>query len=76
MKNQGKVILLTASPETIYKRVKNSTERPLLNNNMNIDYISKLIEERKEKYLNAADIIIDTNNKSIDDICKEISERI
>ena len=76
MKNQGKLILLTASPETIYKRVKNSTERPLLNNNMNIDYISKLIEERKEKYLNAADIIIDTNNKSIDDICKEISERI
>ena len=30
MKKNGKVVLLTASPETIYERVKDSNDRPLL----------------------------------------------
>ena len=30
MKKSGKVVLLTASPETIYERVKNNDQRPLL----------------------------------------------
>ena len=36
MKKIGKVVLLTATPETIYSHVKDSTNRPLLNGNMNI----------------------------------------
>ena len=76
MKNQGKVVLLTAKPENIYDRVKNSTIRPLLNNNMTIEYISQLMEDRKEKYLKAADMIIETDDKSIEQICKEIIEQI
>ena len=41
MKEQGKIVLLTATPETIYEHVKDSTNRPLLNGNMNIPYITK-----------------------------------
>ena len=33
MKKNGKVVLLTAAPETILNRVKDSDERPLLNGN-------------------------------------------
>ena len=76
MKKQGKVILLTASPETIYERIKYSDDRPILNNNMNVQFISKLIEERKDKYLKVADFIIDTNDKTIDMVCEEIIKKV
>lgn len=76
MRKQGKTILLTAKPETIYERIKNSKTRPILNNNMNVEYIGNLMESRKEKYLEAADLIIDTNNKNIDEICEEIIKMI
>ena len=33
MKKNGRVVLLTASPETIYERVKDSNDRPILNGN-------------------------------------------
>ena len=76
MKKQGKIILLTATPETIYDRVKLSNERPILNNNMNVEFISSLMEKRKEKYLSCADFIIDTNYKNIEKVCEEIISNI
>ena len=56
MKKNGRVVLLTAKPETIYERIRNSHDRPLLENNKNISFISKLLEERKAKYEAAADV--------------------
>lgn len=72
MKKNGKVVLLTASPETILERVKNSLDRPLLENNKNVDFISELMEKRRSKYEAAADIIIQTDGKSAFQICEEI----
>ena len=68
----GKVILLTAKPETILERVKDNHDRPLLENNKNVDYIAHLMEQRWEKYQAAADIIIETDGKSAFEICEEI----
>ena len=72
MKKNGKIVLLTASPETIFERVRYSNERPLLNGNMNIEFISNLMKQREQKYLNASDIIVSTDNKTINEICEEI----
>lgn len=72
MKKNGKVILLTAKPETILERVRGSHERPLLENNKNVDFISDLMEKRRIKYETAADIIIHTDGKSEFEICEEI----
>ncbi len=72
MKQNGCVVLLTAEPETIYERVKDSTERPLLNNNMNVEYIRGMMEKRRERYLAAADLVIVTDGKDVDRICDEI----
>ncbi len=72
MKANGRVVLLTAQPATILERVKDSDERPLLNNNMNVDFISSLLDKRREKYRAVADIIVETDGKSIDQICDEI----
>lgn len=61
MKAIGKVIFLNATPETIYSHVKDSTDRPLLNGNMNVAYIKELMDAREPKYKAAADITIVTD---------------
>jgi shikimate kinase len=76
MKKNGKVVLLTATPETILERVKDSDERPLLNGNKNVAFIGDLIEKRRQKYEAAADVIIRTDNRSIMDICEELIQAV
>lgn len=76
MKKSGKIILLTASPEEIYERVKNDQGRPLLKGRNNPEAIRELMNERKEKYENAADIIICTDGKSMDEICAELMKEL
>ena len=72
MKESGKIVLLTAEPGTIYERVKDSTERPVLNGNMNVGYIEELMEKRRPKYEAAADVTIATDGKTSEEICEEI----
>ena len=76
MKKNGKIILLEASPKTIYERVKNSHDRPLLEDNKNIPYIAQLMEQRRQKYEAAADVTIQTDKKSVSYICKELFEKL
>lgn len=76
MKGQGKIILLTATPRTIYERVKETHDRPVLNGNMNVEYISELMEKRRARYEMAADIVISTDGKRVDEICSEILESV
>ncbi len=76
MKNHGTVILLTATPETILQRVQHNNSRPVLNGKKNIHDISKLMEERQDKYMQAADIIISTDSKNLSQICHEILESL
>ena len=76
MKESGKIVLLTATPQTIYERIKDSTDRPVLNGHMNVEYIRELMEKRREKYEAAADLIVATDDRSIEEICKEIIEGV
>ena len=73
MRESGKVVWLTAEPETVFERVKDSKERPLLNQNMNVDFIRGMMEQRQKKYEAAADLVIATDDKSADLITEEIS---
>ena len=72
MKKSGRIVLLKASPETIFERVKNSTDRPILNGHMNVEYIAELMEKRRALYEEAADITIQTDGKRRAQICEEI----
>ena len=76
MKKNGRVVLLTAKPETILNRVKDNHDRPLLEGNKTVPYIAELMEKRREKYEAAADIVIETDGKDKLQICEELVQRL
>ena len=76
MKKIGRVILLTADPQTILERLKEDHSRPLLENNKNIDFVCSLMDSRRAKYEAAADIIIHTDGKTVEEIGREILEKV
>lgn len=72
MKKNGKVVLLTASPEVILERVKDNDDRPLLRGNKNTEFISNMMEQRRPKYETAADVVVNTDYKTVEEIAEEI----
>ena len=72
MRKSGKIVYLSAKPETIYERVRHFHTRPLLEGNMNVDYITQLMDTRMPKYLAAADLIVETDGRQAGEICTEI----
>ena len=74
MKKSGLVVMLTARPDTIYARVRHNKNRPLLNGNMNIEYITGLMEKRLDCYNRAADVHVATDECTPEDIVKKIVE--
>ncbi len=72
MKESGIVVWLTATPETILERVRENQDRPILKGNMNVEFIAELMEQRREKYEAAADIMVRTDNRTVEEICREI----
>ena len=76
MKKNGRVVLLTAHPETILERVKDNHDRPLIENNKTVEGISALMEARRERYMAAADLVIETDRKTGEEICRELMEKL
>jgi len=76
MRKGGKIVLLSAKPETILERVKDDNSRPLLQGNKTTAFISEMMEKRRPKYESAAEIVIQTDGKQVADICNEIFEQI
>jgi shikimate kinase len=76
MRKSGKIVYLSAKPETIYERVRHFHTRPLLEGNMNVDYITQLMDMRMPKYLSAADFIVETDGKQAEEISEEIVRKV
>ena len=76
MKKCGKIVLLSARPETILERVEKDENRPLLQGNKNVSFISSMMEQRRPKYERAADYVIQTDGKGAEEICREIFKKI
>ncbi|MSP64249.1 MAG: shikimate kinase [Ignavibacteria bacterium] len=68
-KGTGKVIFLNTDFNIITKRLTNTNDRPLF---QNINEALILFNSRQELYLKNADIIIDTNNLTIEEVVHEI----
>lgn len=76
MKKNGTIVLLTATPENVLKRVKHDEKRPMLQGKKNVNAITELMEQRKTRYQDAADIVIATDGKSSKAIATEICRKI
>ncbi len=71
LKKNGWLVALSASPETIFRRVKNSRHRPLLKSpNMFLE-IKRLLAERKPFYT-AADYTFETDRKTAGQVAENI----
>ena len=65
MKENGHVILLTASPETVLKRTGGNDKRPLLKDKKTPEEIRSMMEKREAAYKEAADYTISTDDGNV-----------
>ena len=76
MRKNGRIVLLTAKPENVLRRVRENDDRPILKGRKTVKDITELLEARREKYEEAADIGVATDDKSVSVICEEIMQKI
>lgn len=76
MRQSGKVVFLTATPETVFERVKDSHNRPLIEQNKNVSFLASLMEQRRKTYEAAADVLIATDGRSAKEICEEMMQKL
>ncbi len=77
LRKNSKMVLLTADLETILQRVEvDGNTRPLLFSDEKTKPIKQLLEKRMPKYLEAADLIVDTSGISVNHIAKEIIKNL
>lgn len=72
----GTVIYLRAKPDTIYDRLKDDTSRPLLQGEDPMEKICSMLNLRGPVYEDAAQLTIDVDGKTFDEILAEIEEAV
>jgi len=73
LKKNGIVFWLTASVETIEKRIGDDNQRPSLTGAKSfVDEIQDVLRERMPKYQAAADHVITTDNRSINQLVETV----
>ena len=73
LKKNGAVFWLTASVETIAKRIGGDNQRPSLTGAQSfVDEIQDILRERTPKYQAAADHMITTDDRSIDQLVETL----
>ena len=76
LKKNGKVILLTASLHEIEKRLAKTNTRPLLDNKSIKESLRIIWKIRKKDYYDNADLIVNTDNKSVQQVANELRKVI
>jgi shikimate kinase len=73
LKKNGTLFWLTASVETIVKRIGSDNQRPSLTGTKSfVDEIQDVLQERMPKYQAAADHVIETDNRSINQLVETL----
>lgn len=73
LKEKGLLVWLTASVDTLSKRIGDDNSRPLLKGETRQEDMEITLAERTPLYQKAADITIDTENKTPDEVAKLIA---
>lgn len=72
LKQNGIILYLKASASCIYNNIKDDESRPLLKTDNKILAIENLLSQRTELYTNYSDLIIDVDNRTVDEVIDEI----
>ena len=72
----GKVVLLTATPETILERLKEDDTRPNLRGRKTVAGVQELMDLRQAYYDAAAQIVVATDGKTPEQVCREILAQV
>lgn len=67
LKKNGKIFYLRTRAETVIARVKGDSSRPLLQGNLE-ERVHAILKDRSKVYEEAADVVIDTDDKSPEEI--------
>ena len=76
LRRSSRMVLLTASLEEISIRTRLDTTRPLLSGEDRLVRIRRLLDERRERYMAAADMVVDTNGVPPIRVAEAIKERL
>ncbi len=77
LKQNGKIVFMRANFETLLKRVRADETRPLLKDTgKTAERLKELLDRRTPVYEFVADMIVDTDGKSVDEIAREIVGRV
>jgi len=74
LRDAGTIVYLRAAPSTILERLGDARDRPLLRGEAHTA-VPALLAERSPAYVSAADVIVDTDGRTPEDVAGEI-ERI
>ena len=76
LKELGKVVFLRVKPETVQKRLKGDKTRPLLQGNNPREKIRELLVIRNPIYEECADVVIDVDGLTFEQVLKRIEEAV
>ncbi len=76
MKENGTIVLLSASAKTVWNRVANDTYRPLLKGKNGPKDIEEMINNREEMYKKAADITVCVDDVTPDQVASDIVKQL
>jgi shikimate kinase len=73
---RGLVVYLCASAEQLYNRTRHDRNRPLLQNSDPLSTLQGLLDQRDPLYREVADLVVPTDDRSIQQAIPELIERI
>ncbi len=76
LKQLGTVVYFRVKPETVYQRLKDDTTRPLLQCDNPLEKITELLQTRGEAYESCADIIIDVDDLTMEEVVEQVVKKL
>lgn len=76
LRKTGTVVYLRISPQTVYRRLKGDTTRPLLKSEDPLRRIRELLDMRSERYEKCAHITLDVDEMTPEEIAAVILKKI
>ena len=76
LRDNGMIIYLKASAEHLAGRIRQDRRRPLLQSGDKLSTIRELMTRREPFYQQLADMVVETNNRSVPRVVREISKMV